>query len=160
LNGVVLDSCVWINGMLNSNVECSLLINKLIQRSLLAFISSYGVAEVINVLRRLSIESEVSITFLERNFWSLLNLENVVTDFNHSITTSLRSEIKNQTEIKMLAEAMQLQPKDVPIVLLAYKHKIPLLTEDYRSLLMKRDLVKKLVKIEIYSVKKWLSLNL
>ncbi len=157
MNPVVLDSCVWINGILGVNEHCSLIIDKIVSKSLSVFVSSYSIVEVISVLRRISSDYSISSTDLERSFWKIINLENIIKEFSLDITQLLLAEIRNQTEITMLAKILELESKAIPFILLSYKNNVPLITEDYRSLWKKRNKVRDLVGVEILLSKEFIT---
>lgn len=52
IESVVLDSSVWVNGLLGTDEECKVLIKKVINRKIQVMVNTYIVAETINAIRR------------------------------------------------------------------------------------------------------------
>ena len=152
---VILDTCVWVNGLLQVDPHAARIIKAIVNQKLEAVISSYGVAEVFTVFRRLAQELKVPVTVLERDIWAIWNQPNVIKEFSTDITKALLSEVRGQKEIELLAKVLELEPKDVPFIVLAYKHKKPLITMDERSLWTKRQINEKKTGVRIYLSKEW-----
>ena len=153
----ILDTCVWVNGFLQVDPRAAKLIKAIVNQKLEIVISSYGVAEVFTVFRRLSRELKVSVTVLERDIWAIWNQPNVIKEFSTDMTKALLFEVRWQKEIELLAKILELEPKDVPFIVLAYKHKIPLITMDERSLWIKRQEIEKKTGVTIILSKDWSS---
>ncbi len=151
----ILDTCVWVNGFLQVDPRAAKLIKAIVNQKLEIVISSYSVAEVFTVFRRLSRELKVSVTVLERDIWAIWNQPNVIKEFSTDITKALLFEVRGQKEIELLAKILELEPKDVPFIVLAYKHKIPLITMDERSLWTKRQEIEKKTGVTIILSKDW-----
>lgn len=150
---IILDTNVWLNTLLQINPYDKLLkflLNENKQYQVL--IDSYGAAEAVHSLRGLAKEIHASTTAYERAFWSILNKLNCLFDFDVPITNNLLEMAKNKTEYLMLAKTYELETKDVPFVVLAFKHKAVLITSDKRSLLDKRKLVQEKLAIVILSL--------
>jgi len=152
---VILDTCVWINGLLHIDPHATRIIKAIANHKLEVIISSYGVVEVFSVFRRLARELRVPVTVLERDIWAIWNQPNVIKEFSIDITKALLSEVRSQKEIELLAKILELEPKNVPFIVLAYKHKIPLITMDERSLWAKRQEIEKLTSVKIILSKDW-----
>ena len=151
-----MDCNVWIEGIFGLNSFSSQIIELILANKLSVFISSYGVSEVINVIRRISRDYNQPTEKFEKNFWSILNHENIQKEFKSDITQSLLQEIRHRTEIKILAELLELEDKDIPYIITAYKHKCPIVTNDKRSLLDKKDLIQKQINVEIVSAQEFI----
>ena len=71
---VILDCNIWIKGLLGIDPFCTKILDQLLSGKMHVIISSYGVAEVIAVLRRLRNDPESPQVDLEKYFWSILYL--------------------------------------------------------------------------------------
>jgi len=151
----ILDTCVWVNGFLQVDPRAAKLIKAIVNQKLEIVISSYSVAEVFTVFRRLSRELKVSVTVLERDIWAIWNQPNVIKEFSTDITKALLFEVRGHKEIELLAKILELEPKDVPFIVLAYKHKIPLIKMDERFLWTKRQEIEKKTGVTIILSKDW-----
>lgn len=125
------------------------IIEAVVDQRIEVVLSSYVAAEVVTVLRRLAREKKVSATVLERDAWAIWSLSSVTKDFNTNISKSLLHVIREQPAILILAKILELEPKDVPLIILAYKYKYPLITMDKRSLWDKRHKIANLTEIDI-----------
>nr|MDO8046076.1 hypothetical protein [Candidatus Baldrarchaeota archaeon] len=61
--------------------------------------------------------------------------------------------MKKTPEIQMISKILEIEPKDVPYLVLAFKHKVPIITTDERSLAKKSEKIRKLTRVEISTVK-------
>ena len=61
--------------------------------------------------------------------------------------------MKKTPEIQMISKILEIGPKDVPYLVLAFKHKVPIITTDERSLAKKSEKIRKLTRVEISTVK-------
>lgn len=145
----MLETCVWINGLLNRDSLAVSIINKIIDQQLTTVISSYIIAEIIAVTRRLARELRTSPTSIERDLWGMWLLPSVTCDFDKDISKSLLREVREQTEIQLLATILKLEIKDIPLIILAYKHNLPLITNDLRSLWTHREKILDLTGVKI-----------
>lgn len=152
---VILDTCIWINGLLRVNQYAERIIKAIINQKIVVIVSSYGVAEVINVFRRLAREVNVPAIVLERDIWAIWNQPNVIKDFSDDIGKALLYEVRRQKEIELLTKILKIEPKDVPFIVLAYNHKAPLITADERSLWVKREKIKKMTGVNILLSQEW-----
>jgi len=152
---VILDTCVWVNGLLHVDPHADRIIKAIANQELEVVISSYGVVEVFTVFRRLAWELRVPPTVLERDIWAIWNQSNVIKEFSTDITMALLYEVRRQKEIELLAKILELEPKDVPFIVLAYNHKIPLITTDERSLWANRQKIEKMTGVRILLSKEW-----
>ncbi|MHA1170350.1 MAG: putative toxin-antitoxin system toxin component, PIN family [Candidatus Hodarchaeales archaeon] len=153
---VVLDTCVWVNGLLGVDIQSVQIIEAILNNEITVVISSYIAAEVLSVLRRLARELKVTATVLERDVWAIWLLSSVIKDFSSNVSRSLLHEIKEQTEIQLLSEVLVLEPKDVPLIILAYKHEVPLITVDERSLWNHRTKIEELTSVKVILSDNWM----
>lgn len=152
MESYVLDTVVWTYGMLNANSEPHVLIKRVISGKYRVLISSYGTLEILNVLERVANQFVHSKTQLKRDFWTILALSNVVQEYEQNLSKALVKEVRQTAEIRLIAQTLDLEPKDVPFIVLAFKHNIPLVTEDKRSLLDKRGTIEDIIGVKIVSV--------
>jgi len=99
---------------------------------------------------------KVTATVLERDVWAIWLLSSVIKDFSSNVSRSLLHEIKEQTEIQLLSEVLVLEPKDVPLIILAYKHEVPLITVDERSLWNHRTKIEELTSVKVILSDNWM----
>lgn len=118
-------------------------------------IDSYGATEVIHSIRNLATAIHARVDIYERAFWSLIGKIDCLLDFEIPIGTELLKFARNKPEYLMLAETFELEPKDVPFIVLAFKHKAPLITSDKKSLLNKRTPIQTKLKIHILSIEEF-----
>ena len=148
---VVLDANIWIKGLLDVDPVCAEIVKAVRKGKLEPVVSSYAVAEVIAVLRRVAQRFERIPEVLERDWWTIINLQNVEKDLEDDISSSLLDEIRRSSEICLLADILRIEPKDVPYIVLARKHDALLVTDDKRSLLDVRDRILMLAKVSVCS---------
>ena len=151
----ILDTSVWISGLLRLDPPATQILTALVNQSIEVIISSYGVVEVLTVFRRLAHELRVSAVILERDIWAIWNQPNVIKEFSTDITAALLSEVRQQREIRLLAKILALEPKDIPFIVLAYSHKLPLITNDERSLWTKRAKIETSTGVRVILSKEW-----
>jgi len=153
---IILDANVWIKGILSIDSTARNIINVSLKGRLKIVVNSYIVAEVIRVLKRIAIRIGVNPLKLERDFWILINSDNVIRDFSLPISENLLEFLRNKDEILLIARALDLEPKDVPYIVLAFKYKSSVITEDKRSIYKKRKELEKRLKIKIFSSNEFL----
>ncbi|MHA1710240.1 MAG: PIN domain-containing protein [Candidatus Baldrarchaeia archaeon] len=150
---LVLDANVWIYGLLGTSRDAMDLISRCLKGECKVVVNSYVVAEVTRVLKRVAIEIRRDPLELERSFWRILNSDNVVKDFIHPITDDLINMMRRRPEILMIAQILEIEPKDVPYLILAFKCDVPVVTTDERSLARKRKRIKELIGVEVLTLK-------
>lgn len=147
---VVLDTCVWVNGFLNSDPYSREILEAIVDNRIEIIISSYGVAECMNTLRRLAKELRMPPVSIERDIWAIWNQKNVIKQFEEDIANSLVKEVRKQTEILLIAKLLNLEPKDVPFIILSYSNKVPLVTCDKRSIWDFKDEIYKKLGVHVF----------
>ena len=150
---LILDANIWVYGILGTLKEATDIILKCIKGEYKILVNSYIVAEVTRVLKRIAIRIHRDPLELEKLFWKILNSNNVIKEFYHPITEDLIETMKKTSEIQMISKILEIEPKDVPYLVLAFKHKVPIITTDERSLAKKSEKIRKLTKIEIFTIK-------
>jgi len=150
---LILDCNLWIE--LITKKECHLR-EKILTGNYSIIITSYMAVETLRVLKRLSSKMNISLSKLETHFWEFLFHDNITMNFKQVFTESLINEIKDLPEIKIIASLLDLERKDVPYIVAAFQYNAIFLTEDVRSLLEKRNLIKQKLNIEILSMDEFL----
>ena len=56
-----------------------------------------------------------------------------------------------------MAKILDVEPKDVPFIVLAYSHKLPLIINDERSLWTNHEKIEKLTGVRVLLSKEWSS---
>ncbi|QLC49694.1 hypothetical protein HWN40_05225 [Methanolobus zinderi] len=96
---------------------------------------------------------------LQTAIWSIFREPFVKTTFTPiDFEMMVLEEVRNRPEYCALATALGIEPKDAPIVVLAYQYASPLATVDERSLLSIKEKVNQLIGIEIISADEALSI--
>ncbi|MFX1254330.1 MAG: PIN domain-containing protein [Promethearchaeota archaeon] len=150
---IVLDANIWVYALLRKDPFFRLLQHAYSHPPLvMLIIDSYCAIEVLHVLRRLPRSSSISQESLERAFWSILNSTSCLLDFEFPLAKDLITKLRNKTEFLMIAHIFQIEAKDVPYLVLSFKHNVPLITADYRSIYLKRDNINSKLGIEILSI--------
>ncbi len=156
---LVLDANVWIFGLVQKNPQFQLLqMSFPSERKISLIIDSYGAVETLHVLRKAARHVHQSQSNIEKSFWSILNRASCILDFEHPLKKNLLVLMRNKPEFLMLARIFDLEPKDVPYLVLSFKHKAILVTEDYRSLYSKRKKINSFLGVKVHSVEETLAL--
>lgn len=150
---LILDANIWIYGLLGTNKEATDTILKCIKGEYKIIVNSYIVAEVSKALKRIAIRIRRDPLELEKLLWKILNSDNAIKDFHHPVAEDLIEITKKSTEILMISQILKTEPKDIPYLTLAFKHKIPIITTDERSLAKNKENIKKMIGINILSLK-------
>lgn len=153
---LVLDTNIWINTLLQVDSYKKLLEVLVTKKSFFQLVmDSYGAVEAMHSLKNLAKTIHASSTMYERAFWSILDNIGCLLDFEIPISNDLLKVAKNKTEYIMLAETYGLEVKDVPIIVLAFKHKATFLTSDVRSIIEKRGNIQSKLQIELLSLEEF-----
>jgi len=150
---LVFDANIWIHGLLGTESISKLLLDLCVEGIIRVVVDSYCVAEVLRALFRLAEKKRLDPNTLQRNFWRILNADNVIKDFGLSISRSLIGYVIRKDEIRLIARILGLESKDVPYLLTAFKHSAIIITTDDRSLYAQKELIKKKLNIEIMSTR-------
>ncbi|MHA1617351.1 MAG: PIN domain-containing protein [Candidatus Njordarchaeales archaeon] len=156
---IVLDANIWIKGLFGISKEARQIIKDCLNRKLRIVVNSYIVAEVVRVLKRIAMRSKLNPLKLERNFWIIINSESVIKDFITPVSEDLIEFLKNKDEILLISKIFNLEPKDVPYIVLAFKFKAPIITEDKRSIYIKRREIEERIGIRILTLKEFKAYN-
>ena len=153
---LVLDTNIWIKTLLQIEPYKRLLQElKNKNSNFQVIIDSYGAAEAMHSVRNLAKSIHAASTMYERAFWSVLDKIDCMMDFELPISKNLLEIAKNKTEYIMLAKTYDVETKDIPFIVLAYKSKAQFLTSDTRSLVEKRDKIYEILKVEILTVEEF-----
>lgn len=146
---LIFDCNIWIRIILehpNCAIEKKI---KTLNASVL--ITSYMIIEILRVLKRISIRQTLDYSEMESYFWDFLNKAWIIKDFKRPFSDSIIIEVKKSPEFSIIAKLLEIEIKDVPYIVAAFEHDAILITNDIRSLVLKRDLIKKHLKIDVCS---------
>ena len=88
---------------------------------------------------RLSSDSKI----LERDLWIILNSDFVVQEFDRPVSEGLLRELRRAPEILLISKFLELEQKDVPYLVIAFKTGSKIVSTDERSLVSRRREMKK-----------------
>jgi predicted nucleic acid-binding protein len=149
---IVLDSCIWIHAFLKTDDKCVTVLKKVIKGDLKPVVSPYIAREVINNILPEGKRKGYDIDKLQTAIWSIFREPFVKTTFTPlDFQAMVLEEVRSRPEYCALATALGIEPKDAPIVVLAYQYAIPLATMDLRSLLNVREKVTRFIGVDIIS---------
>ncbi len=130
---LVFDACTWILALHGHDPPHALLKRCLqLPESVTIIVNSYCLLEVLSVLKKTTHQP------VEKHFWGILNSPTCVLDFELPLSRDLMKTVRKKTEIVMLAKLLDLEPKDVPYLVLSFKHRAHFVTEDVRSIHSKK----------------------
>lgn len=152
----ILDCNVWIQLLLGKNI---LLQQKIMIQQYPIIITSYGIVEILRVLKRFASQWNKNYINLEQKFWEICNLESIQKEFQAPISESLLKEVKRTPEYRLIADILNLEVKDVPYIVNTYQFKAILVTSDERSLISKRQDLYKRLGIIIKSLPEFLEIS-
>jgi predicted nucleic acid-binding protein len=153
---VLLDCNAWIQLYLSEDPKLSAVI---FDDQYPIIVTSYCVAEILRVLKRVSISEGIDLHETESLLWECLYHPNVQKEFTTEISESILKEVRRAPEYHVIAKLLDLEVKDVPYIVSAFHLKAKLVTNDERSLLNRRDLIKKELDVEIASIQEFLAEN-
>lgn len=149
---LVLDANIWIKGMFNFNQKANWIIKSCLSGKFKIVINSYVVAEITRVLKRVAIRLKINPLDIEKEFWIIINSNNIIKDFVNPISESLIDLLKSRDEIMLISKTFGLEPKDVPYLVLAFKFKATIVTEDIRSVYAKRKEIFEKLEVKVVSL--------
>ena len=153
---IALDCNVWIEILTNPNDKLrNVLFNKDSEYQII--LSSYMIVEILKVLKRLASKFNISSNELERLFWDFTRKKNIQLNFDNTLSDALINEVKNRSEILVLAKVLDLEPKDVPYIIVAFNNKSIVITQDERSIINKRNFIKEKLEIEILTISEFIA---
>lgn len=120
----ILDSNLWVFGMLRTNERARTLLDEIDRGETTSAINAYIVQEVLAAFGRVQ-----GLTPAERDEYRTLFLTRLARMTGLLEAPSQRDaarlsleDRRRATEIQLLAQILDIQPKDVPILVLAYRH--------------------------------------
>lgn len=121
---IILDSNLWVFGSLGHNDRAAALLDEIERGKTLSAISAYMVQEVMNAFARTpqltpAERDEVQTAFLTRLHQKTGLLE---APSSRDMTETILDETRTNTYVRFIGQPLDIQPKDVPILILAYKH--------------------------------------
>ena len=156
MQSVIFDCNVWITDFFKKKSE---LRNKITHSKHQVILTSYMVVEILRVLKRLSTRLSLSYNELETHFWEICTYDYIQTEFKEPFTESLISEVRRIPEFRIIARILDLEVKDVPYLVAAFQHNAILVSNDLRSLVEKRNLIKKRLGIKIQTTAEFMASN-
>lgn len=120
----ILDTNLWVFGTLRTNERGETLLDEIERGETLSAISAYIVQEALEAFDRVdglapAERDEVKTIFLTR----LTRMDGLIAaPTSRDIRDSLLDEHRSGTRTQLLARVLDIQPKDVPIVVLAFEH--------------------------------------
>jgi predicted nucleic acid-binding protein len=121
---IILDSNLWVFGSLGHHDRAAALLDEIERGETISAISAYMVQEVVNAFARTpqltpAERDEAQTMFLTRLHQMTGLLE---APSSRDMTESILDETRTTTSVRFIGQTLDIQPKDVPILLLAYKH--------------------------------------
>jgi len=142
---IIFDCNIWMEIFFEDRID----LIKNVYNKYEIIITSYCVVETLRVLRRISTKLRKSYFDLESLMCEIWNLPCINQEFDHPISNHLIPEIKNCTENKMLSKLLNVETKDVPYIIAAYKFDAILVSKDFRSLTQYADELKSKLGINV-----------
>ncbi len=156
---IVLDSCVWIHAFLKTDDNCTSVLKKVLDGDIKPIVSAYIAKEISDNIIFEGRKSGKNIDLMQTAIWSLFREPYVKTTFTPlDYDTVVLREVKGRAENNALAKALRIEPKDAPIVALAYHYSVPLVTMDVKSLLNIKERISELIDVDIFTVKEMLDI--
>ena len=150
---IVIDSCVWIHAFLKTDDNCISVLNKVLAGDIKPIVSAYIAKEISDNIIFEGRKSGKDVDLIQTAIWSLFREPYVKTTFTPlDYDTVVLGEVRGRAENNALAKALQIEPKDAPIVALAYHHSVPLVTMDVKSLLNIKKRISELIDVDIFTV--------
>lgn len=156
---IVLDSCIWIHAFLNTDEKCNSISKSVLAGKLKPVVSSYIAKEVVDNIIYECKKNGYDHDRFQTAIWSIFREPFVKPTFTSlDYEQVVLTDIRNRPEYCALAQALGIESKDAPIIVLAYQYAVPLVTVDERSLLKIRDKIKQLINVEILTVEELLTI--
>jgi len=152
----VLDAGVWIRGLLGADKDCLEVLRLVLRKKVRVVVNSYCVAEVTRALKRISYRLSLDSRSLERDLWIILNSDFVVQEFDRPVSEGLLRELRRAPEILLISKLLELEPKDVPYLVIAFKTGSKIVSTDERSLISKRREIEEKIGVKILRISEFL----
>lgn len=121
----ILDTNLWVFGTLQTHERAERLLEQIERGEVVSAISAYMLQEVLNAFDRApglspSERDELKTLFCTR----LTGMTGLIeAPSSRDVTESLLYERRSNPRTELLGRALDIQPKDVPILVLAFKHR-------------------------------------
>jgi predicted nucleic acid-binding protein len=121
----ILDTNLWVFGTLGTNDRAERLLDEIERGETISAINAYMVQEALNAFDRTpglttAERDELQTIFLTR----LTRMTGLIeAPSSRDVADSLLDERRANTQTQLLARVLSIQPKDVPILVLAFKHR-------------------------------------
>ncbi|HJH28108.1 MAG TPA: PIN domain-containing protein [Methanosarcinaceae archaeon] len=156
---IVIDSCVWIHAFLKTDDNCISLLKKVLDGDIKPIVSAYIAKEISDNIVFEGRKSGKNVDLMQTAIWSLFREPYIKTTFTPlDYDNVVLREVKGRAENNALAKALRIEPKDAPIVALAYHYSVPLVTMDVKSLLNIKERISELIDVDIFTVDEMLDI--
>ena len=121
---IVLDSNLWVFGLLGQNDRAAAILDEIEHSETLSAINAYMVQEVLDAFERTPQLSPVQRDEAQTPFLTRMHRMTGLLEAPSSrdMTQAILDETRNNIYVHFIAQSLDIQPKDVPILVLAYKH--------------------------------------
>lgn len=121
---IILDSNLWVFGLLGRNDRTAGTLDDIQRGETVSAINAYMVQEVLDALERTpqlapAQRDEAQTAFLTRMHQMTGLLE---APSSRDMTEAILDETRNNIYVRFIAQSLDIQRKDVPLLVLAYKH--------------------------------------
>lgn len=121
---LILDSNLWVFGLLDRNDRAATTLDDIQHGETVSAINAYMVQEVLNAFSRIpqfspAQRDTAQTAFLER-MHQMTGL--VEAPSSRDMTDAILDETRNNIYVRFIGQSLDIQPKDVPLLILAYKH--------------------------------------
>jgi hypothetical protein len=99
-----------------------------------ALANSYCVLEILRGAKRSAKMFQISSNVIESLIWNILTGKGVELTFDRPLEEAILHQVRKQAEYRALGQALGIEAKDVPYLVLAFDKRVPLITVDIRSL--------------------------
>jgi predicted nucleic acid-binding protein len=151
---VILDCNVWIGIILGYEKRLD---KKIIDDHYPVIVTSYGIAEIMRVLKRLAIVQGIAFRELETRAWKFFNLPSIQQEFSTDVSESILLAVKQAPEYRVIAKLLSVEVKDAPYVVSAFQMNARIITVDERSFLSRKNAIKQQLDIEVIGLREFLS---
>ena len=114
-------------------------------------ITSYGMVEILRVLKRIALRQNITYELLEEKIWEFMKFPCIQMQFDKPISEKLIDELHRIPEYHIMTQIFQLELKDIPYLVASFQYNAQLITEDKRSILDKAATIQEKLGITILS---------
>lgn len=121
---IVLDSNLWVFGLLGHNNRAAAILDNIQCGETVSAINAYMVQEVLNAFERTPQLSPAQCDQAQTAFLTRMHQMTGLLEAPSSrdMTQTILDETRNNSYVRFIAQSLDIQPKDVPILVLAAKH--------------------------------------